>query len=238
MRPASGLPALLLVLALAGCVEPGVRSVPEQLQDPDARGLLLHLHQAGPGPEPEVLEAVARALGPLPLPASWRVDAVDAEARAWDTESLVRLAVAGPATGDAPGTVHLHVLWLPGQFPDERGVPLAVFVRPDPVVAVFADPLRQLPQHLAVVTDAAPSVAHLQATVLLHAAGHGLGLVDCGLPTQAPRGAHCHSDRPGSVMHDGWGHLSGWLDLARAGHDLRPVLDADDRLDLAGAAPG
>lgn len=227
---------LALALAVAGCVQPGVRPVPDQLQDPAATTLLLHLHHGGARPDDAVLDAVRDALGDLPLEVEWRVEEVDVERRSWDTAALVDLAEAGPAT-DGRGVVHLHVLWVPGQFPDGRGVPLAVFVRPDPVVAVFLDVVGQLPQHLAVVTADVPPRHSIQQTVLSHAVGHGLGLVDCGLPTQVPRGGHCHSDRPGSVMHDGWGHLSGWLDHARAGHDLRPGFDPHDRRDLRNAAP-
>lgn len=80
------------------------------------------------------------------------------------------------------------------------------------------------------------SEAELARILLLHVAGHGLGVVNAGLPMQGPNitgreGPMHHEPRPDSVLSSQWHHVS-TMPKSQAAYDR---YSDDVRADLAGA---
>jgi len=146
--------------------------------------------------------------------------AVDGGAQDWTAQDLIRIAdsqAVRPA-----GSATMRMLFLHGTFGGSKGV-LGVAVRGD-VLAIFIDAVRSTG---GIVGDS----AGVERAVMLHEAGHVLGLVDLYLNTGREDESHPgHSPNKGSVMY--WAVESDAL-AGVFGANPPDTFDAADRADLA-----
>lgn len=124
----------------------------------------------------------------------------------------------------------LHILFLDGHYTSEEGAAVGLAV--SETVFVFSDRPRG---------EAAPAPAtmprdYTHRTVLIHEAGHVIGLVNRGLPMQRdhedPQSPH-HSRNPGSVMKAGVDLFQSQLATAFPQEAPPFEFDADDLADIA-----
>lgn len=146
--------------------------------------------------------------------------AVEGGAKDWTGEELI--SVADSKAVRAPGSATIRALFLHGTFEGNGGV-LGVAVRGD-VLAIFIDRVRSTG---GVVGDS----AGVERAVMLHEAGHVLGLVDLYLDTgRADEGHPGHSPNQESVMY--WAVESDAIATV-FGANPPDTFDAADRADLA-----
>ena len=189
------------------------------------------LAQEGADPIPAAVEHLTASLstvtgrdvpatGPTPLPG---------EGRAWTGPDLIDLADLHATR--PPGSATIRMLFVHGTLEKHPQV-LGVALRGD-VAAVFIDRVRSARGMVGDSTDA-------QRAVMLHEAGHLLGLVDFYLDTgRGDPESRTHSKNPESVMSNG---VDTTVTGQFVGEDWPDTFDADDLADLAaikgGAPPG
>lgn len=145
---------------------------------------------------------------------------VEGGARDWTAEELIATADANAVR--PPGSATLRTLFLYGTFEGSNGV-LGVAVRGD-VLAIFIDRVRSTGGIIG-------NSAGVERAVMLHEAGHVLGLVDLYLKTgRADKERPGHSPNKESVMY--WAVESDALATV-FGANPPDTFDAADRADLA-----
>ena len=145
---------------------------------------------------------------------------VEGGAEDWTAEELISIADAKAVR--PPGSATIRALFLHGTFEGSNGV-LGVAVRGD-VLAIFIDRVRATG---GVVGDS----AGVERAVMLHEAGHVLGLVDLYLNTGRADEEHPgHSPNKESVMY--WAVESDAIATV-FGADPPDTFDAADKADLA-----
>lgn len=126
--------------------------------------------------------------------------------RSWNLEQLWAIAATVRSTKlDAAGlgsgaSVFLHVLYLDGEYRDERGS--ARGIQSGNLLGVWTDTL-QPANLIGEEGPSFPSEAASETRLLLHELGHAFGLVNCGIPMTAARehpSSRCHSTNDESVM--------------------------------------
>ena len=146
--------------------------------------------------------------------------AVEGGAQDWTAEELI--ATADAKAVRPPGSATIRALFLRGTYEGNNGV-LGVAVRGD-VLAIFTDRVRSTG---GVVGDS----AGVERAVMLHEAGHLLGLVDLYLDTgRADEGHPGHSPNEESVMY--WAVESDAIATV-FGANPPDTFDAADKADLA-----
>lgn len=146
--------------------------------------------------------------------------AVEGGAEDWTAEELTSIADAKAVR--PPGSATIRALFLRGTFEGNNGV-LGVAVRGD-VLAIFIDRVRSTG---GVVGDS----SGVERAVMLHEAGHVLGLVDLYLDTgRADKEQPGHSPNKESVMY--WAVESDAIATV-FGANPPDTFDAADRADLA-----
>ena len=146
--------------------------------------------------------------------------AVEGGAKDWTADDLK--AIADSKAVRPPGSATMRMLFLHGTFEGNGGV-LGVAVRGD-VLAIFIDRVRSTG---GLVGDS----AGVERAVMLHEAGHVLGLVDLYLDTgRADKDHPGHSPNQASVMY--WAVESDAI-ASVFGADPPDTFDAADRADLA-----
>lgn len=243
--------AAVLLLALAvlapGCVRPPAAERPyyeEVLSAEPFTRLVVELdHAPGRAPSPE---ATAHLLATLRnVTSKQEVTLVLREqlpadgAERWSAEELVALERQTRDTPHTAPTAVLHVLYPAGRF-ERDGVAGVTVGGPvlGPVV-VFLDTLGELAAGPAGPLPLPPqAIARLERATLLHEAGHGVGLVDNGLPQVRDRedpDHPGHSRNAGSVMYWKVESLDGLRDFILQDGTVPDEFDADDRADLRSA---
>lgn len=245
----------LLGPALGGCLA-GTTGPPERLSLPEA--LLLEApypdlivdvdHVDGRTPTPEALQALERELANVTGKHAVTVGPStvipiedDRRDRVW---SMKELDALHRRTIDAPspeccqgwnGTAYLHALFVNGELPQDHGR-TAVGLQGGTGLYIAKDVIDQLAgsRHPA---PSNPRTIALERTVLVHEAGHALGLVDDGVPMQTPRLARddacrCHSRYEDSVMYPSVEVLPDLADLIGDGTWTPYRFDPYDRADL------
>jgi hypothetical protein len=232
--------ALAIALMVAGCLDlaggPRDRSRQsfgtgfEALSGDRTDRVIVEVHYAeGHVPYPAALATLQEEMGrALPgksievLPPTAIPPTGKAEHTVQDLQDLhMRTFTLGPAAAHGDARQHvawLHVVYVDGKYASPDGIEAAglqltwsgvVFLFPD-TIAVIAG----LPQEAWQVLE----VNHgaVERAVLVHEAGHAMGLVDCGVPMVEPHAdpeSPCHSSDPDSVMRSGVGGLQGWMEL-------------------------
>jgi hypothetical protein len=153
----------------------------------------------------------------------------------WTNAEILALAGSLHTTSMSGPTGYVHVLFLNGFLEkDGAGVPeiAGVAFRGVPVIAIFKDAIFY-PGH-------SPAIARFsEQAILVHEAGHVLGLVDIGLPMgtdhlDAEHPAHCAN--PGCVMfwqNEGASDLRDFVQQVIAEDSL--IIFCDDCLNDAGS---
>lgn len=197
--------------------QPAARLVLEVLQQPGAEVFV---------PAVDRLASTLRDVSgkPVDRPAPGRVDTAD------ERHSIAEIRALADQYGRSAqggGQATLRVLYLRGQFAESDTV-LGIAVRGD-TVAIFPEVVR---------SAATPVVraSQIEDAVLMHEAGHALGLVDLARDTgRADRDHPGHSTNRDSVMY--WAVESSLVAQLLGGPPPREF-DADDRRDLAALRSG
>lgn len=195
---------------------------------PAPRLVLELLQQSGADPYTPAIDRLVTTLGdvsgkPVSRPGSVRLASSDTSHTAAEIRALADAHGARQSGGQAV----VHLLYLNGEFADNANV-LGVAVRGD-VIALFPD---------VIATAATPLVPArtIEDAVVMHEAGHLLGLVDLVVDTGRDDPEHPgHSRNRGSVMY--WAVESSLVATLLDGPPPRDF-DAADRRDLAAIRQG
>lgn len=190
---------------------------------PAPRLVLELLQQAGADPYTPAIDRLATTLGdvsgkPVSRPAPVRLTSSDTA----HTAAEIRALADSHGARQSGGQAVLHLLYLNGEFADNENV-LGVAVRGD-VIALFPD---------VIASAATPLVPArtIEDAVVMHEAGHLLGLVGLVVNTGRDDPDHPgHSRNRGSVMY--WAVESSLVATLLDGPPPRDF-DAADRQDLA-----
>lgn len=182
-------------------------------------------------------ETNKRSIEVVPYSSMPRFTSATSEKR-WTVEELVSLAAetldhAPPGAYGAGDTAVLHVLYLDGEYVDERGGvrglaigPTAIlFKNPSPVGAPANSPIDS------------PAVMKplVERKVLIHEVGHVLGLVDLHIPMVRPHNDPAdpdHSANPKSVMRAGVDLATTLFGQVDPDSETPYQFDEDDKADL------
>lgn len=243
-------PALLaLALVLAGCVlQPGDAARPyheEVIGGAPFTDLVVEIdHAPGRAPSPAAQNHLVEQLRAVTSKTRVSVlvqETLPDDPKEWTAQALVDLERSTRTTEhDAPVAV-LHVLYPAGTFQnnsDATGVTITGLGVAS--VTVFLDRIAEfetgvLPDPLPYPNDA---IVEIEKATLLHEAGHGMGLVNNGLPMVRPHEDAAnpgHSSNPESVMTATVDQLSGIRESLLRDGTLPLTFDADDRADLRAA---
>ena len=189
------------------------------------------LAQQGAAPDPDALEHLKASLSRVTgrdVPVS-AATALPGEARAWRGPELI--ALADRYAIRPPGSATIRMLFVHGHA-ENRPQIMGAALRGD-VAVVFMEKVGRAGGLVGNSTDA-------QRAVMLHEAGHLLGLVDNYLATgRGDPESPSHSPNPESVMYSG---VDTTVSGQFVGEDWPDGFDEDDLADLAaikgGAPPG
>ncbi len=250
-----------VAVVFAGCVNPlpAAHEAPDlttswrALLGPATDRVVVQVHYTPEHvPYPAALTTLADELGratgkpvtvqtPIPMPSTGIANHTVADLLAVHARTFT---LGAPLlSGDAAShTAWLHVLYLDGARAagaSQSGETIGLHIGSLPAIYYFPKV-----QHLNVVLPPASwdllaaNDEPVERAILVHEAGHALGLVDCGVPmVRAHDDAQhsCHSASDGSVMTALVGGLQGVLELLQDNQWVPYKFDADDLADLQAA---
>lgn len=253
---------LILAIAASGCLQqvqdtlrggPDIHHPEALLRDDPYDRLVVEIdHVAGHEPSPLALDALKQRLGEVTDKKEIRIPEpteIPAQGGGYDADDIRRIHMAtfdrfGP-DHQYRGSATLHILYLDGLSgtePGFQGIYVTDFVRGEQTAAIAL-----LPDHWRGPTGLgglaglpAPGAdtfaQRIERSVLVHEAGHALGLVGT-VPEQRERhdpDDPGHSTNPQSVMHSGPVRVDQdyMAFLRETGYDPVWAFDADDLADL------
>jgi hypothetical protein len=243
-----------VAVALAGCLDETLDededgrppSYLERLLAPTSEPLLLAVHAVpGRSPTPAAVDTLQAALQDMTgRPVDRQPDrSLPRQPDRYTTDELVAALSPLAEAANVPGAVVLHVFAVNGNVtdaPTESGGALGLYLGKGITVA-FMDDL-QGDFGLPGVSPQVPQVQAFQykaeRAVLVHEAGHAMGLVACGTPMVRPHNdtsSPCHSHSDHSVMWKGVHQAldPAWLQAQGVGAlDYVWTFDEDDRADV------
>lgn len=240
-----GATLILVAGLLAGC--PGPKEAPPYYQEvlsaaPFTRLVVEVDHAPGHRPSDAALAHLVSTFRNVTSKAEVTLlvqeSAMGGEDERWSQEELLDAEERLRTTAHEAPTAVLHVLYPAGAYEKDGVAGLTIAgTRIGPIV-VFLGTIREVDAGLGPLPLAPGAVQRLERATLLHEAGHGVGLVDNGLPMTKDREDkehEGHSTNPRSVMYWRVESVDGLRDYLLSDGAVPSEFDADDRADIRSA---
>lgn len=237
-------PYVVAALLLAGCAVPGQEEPAPYYADvlradPFAE-LVVEIDHA-PGREPSVaarehlLEQLRAVTQKTRIGIRVEATLEDEGDKRWSSDELVALEAATRTAEHAAPVAVLHVLYPTGTHTNGDAVGITISSGGVPTVVVFLDKIAEFDVGAGPLPYPAEARTQIEKATLLHEAGHGVGLVDNGLPMvrdhEDPESPG-HSSNPESVMSAAVDQLQALREALLHDGSVPQLFDADDRADL------
>jgi len=202
-------------------------------------------HAPGREPSQAAIDHLLASLGPLL--AKQRIDVIvtlqldDTPDKVWTLDEMVALEVATRNTAHVAPTAVIHVLYVAGRSENQDALGVTVSGPPVRPIVIFVDQMDKI--GVALIEGTPPLAVPqtdggretVERVVLLHEAGHAIGLVNNGLPmvnNHEAADSEGHSANPESIMTPSVNSLNATIEAFGAGKRVPDSFDGDDLADV------